>query len=106
MKIDSEVTLNAKTETLGLPEFKGFAETLKHTFSSFADRAPSDSAFQVDVKTTSDGGYKIAINLASDALSFCEEAVGKSPFAALDRAIVKARRKLDLWSTQKNMSYH
>lgn len=106
MKIDSEVTLNANNETLALPEFKGFAETLKQAFSSFTHLAPSDSAFQVDVKSIEDGGYSIAIHLASDALSFNEEAEGKSPFTTLDRAIVKARRKLDLWSVQKNLSYH
>ena len=106
MKINSEIELNAKNETLSLPEFKGFAETLKQAFSSFTDRAPSDSAFTVEVKSIQNGGYKIAIQLASDAFSFNEEAEGKSPFATLDRAIVKARRKLDLWSVQKNMNYH
>jgi ribosome-associated translation inhibitor RaiA len=106
MIITAEVTLNAKSETLALPEFKGFVETLKQAFSTFTHRAPSDGAFQVDVTSIKNGSYRIEIHLASDALSLRESSEGKSPFVALDRAIVKTRHKLELWSVEKKLDIH
>ncbi len=103
MRINTDLILNAHQAVLALPEFKGFVETLKPTFEAFADKAPSDSAFRVDVVVVKDG-YKVAIDLASGVLNFNESAESHSPFTALDRALVKAKRKLEFWSVQKNLS--
>lgn len=101
MRIDTDLVLNANEATLALPEFKGFPEALKLAFASFADKAPSDCAFRVDVNSAKEG-YRVAIDLASGVLNFTESAEGRSPFTALDRALVKAKRKLEFWSVQKN----
>ncbi len=103
MNFDTDLILNVDEKTLALPEFKGFSEQLKKSFASFAEKAPSDSAFRVDITVLKDG-YKVAINLASGVLNFHEAAEGHSPFTALDKALVKARRNLELWSVQKNLS--
>lgn len=103
MRIDADLVLNTNEATLALPEFKGFAEALKRAFVPFSDKAPSNSAFRVDINVAKDG-YRVAIDLASGVLNFHEVGEGQSPFAALDRVLVKAKRKLELWSVQKNIS--
>lgn len=103
MRLDTDLILNAHKAVLALPEFKGFVEALKPTFAAFAEKAPSDSALRVDVNVVKDG-YKVAIDLASGVLNFNESAEGQSPFTALDRALVKAKRQLEFWSVQKNLS--
>ncbi len=103
MRIDTDLVLNASEATLALPEFKGFAEALKRAFIPFSEKAPSNSAFRVDVHVAKDG-YKVAIDLASGVLNFNEVGEGHSPFTALDRVLVKAKRNLELWSVQKNIN--
>lgn len=101
MRINNELILNANEAVLALPEFTGFVDELKPIFAAFADKAPSNSAFRVDVNVIKDG-YKVAIDLASGVLNFSESAEGQNPFTALDRALTKAKRQLQFWSVQKN----
>lgn len=102
MKINSDLVINIDEKTLALPEFEGFPETVKVAFATLSERAPSDSGFRVAVSKEK-LCYRVAIFLNSSIFDFTEWAEGQSPFTALDRALVKAKRRLEFWSVQKNL---
>lgn len=101
MFVNHEINLRVDENLLKKNEFEGFVVTLKETLSSFSDKAPSDSHMEVNVSNFQ-AGYKISIHLASNALDINESAVAQSPFAALDKALLKLRHTLDFWAVQKN----
>lgn len=103
MLVNQEIHLRVDENLLKTNEFEGFVPTLKETLTSLADKAPSDGHMEVEI-CNFHAGYKISIHLASSALDIVESAVAQSPFAALDRALLKLRYTLDFWAVHKNQN--
>jgi len=92
--------INAIKETLNLPEFDDFLETLRGSVSELCKSAPHDAFVTVDVERHG-GGYKIMIRVASSVLNFFEVGEGRSPFFALDNVLMKASEALRVWSINR-----
>ena len=67
-----------------------------------SNRAPSDTTLGVDVLRHRDE-YKVVIRVVSQVLEFFVVGVGRSPYVALEKVMMKACDRLKVWSIKKTV---
>ena len=96
------ITLSANENSLNISQFGNFEKTAYGELECLLSLAPSDSVLTAEV-VRQRGEYKIVIKLVSQILQLFEIGTGRSPYVALEKAVLRARDSVRLWSIKKTV---